>query len=117
MPAARLSTDRRDRSLPSQRSCSRPSPWNGSYRDGLFNGEKARSPQQCPPSGRFRLHGILGSLGILFVSAGVGIVQHIDLIRGQGGAILAVVLGSTVLALTATAFVVARRLVGGGANG
>lgn len=31
---------------------------------------------------------ILGNLGILFVPAGVGIVQHIDLIRGQGAAIL-----------------------------
>lgn len=62
---------------------------------------------------------ILGNLGILFVPAGVGIVQHTDVIRGQGGAILAVVLGSTVLTLTATAlaFVVAKRLVGGGANG
>lgn len=62
---------------------------------------------------------ILANLGIVFVPAGVGIVQHLDLIRGQGAAILGVVLGSTMLTLTATvlAFVAAKRLVGGGANG
>ncbi|MFI0846527.1 CidA/LrgA family protein [Mesorhizobium sp. IMUNJ 23232] len=62
---------------------------------------------------------ILANLGIVFVPAGVGIVQHVDLIRSQGAAILGVVLVSTLLTLTATvlAFVVAKRLVAGGADG
>lgn len=62
---------------------------------------------------------ILGNLGILFVPAGVGIVQHIDLIKEHGIAIFAIVLASTVLTLTVTVwtFIGAKRLLGGRVDG
>lgn len=58
---------------------------------------------------------ILANLGILFVPAGVGIIQHLDLIRDRGFALLAIVLLSTVitLAVTVWVFILVKRLVGG----
>lgn len=61
---------------------------------------------------------ILANLGILFVPAGVGIIQHLDLIRDRGLALLAIVLVSTAITLTATVwvFILVKRLAGGYAN-
>ncbi|GMB80063.1 CidA/LrgA family protein [Shinella zoogloeoides] len=58
---------------------------------------------------------ILANLGILFVPAGVGIIQHLDLIRDRGFALLAIVLLSTVitLAVTVWVFIFVKRLSGG----
>lgn len=62
---------------------------------------------------------ILANLGILFVPAGVGIVQHLDLIRDRGFVLLAIVLLSTVvtLAVTVWVFILVKRLSGGYGNG
>lgn len=61
---------------------------------------------------------ILANLGILFVPAGVGIIQHLDLIRDRGFALLAIVLLSTVITLTVTVwvFILVKRLTGGYAD-
>ncbi|WP_430441602.1 CidA/LrgA family protein [Shinella sp.] len=61
---------------------------------------------------------ILANLGILFVPAGVGIIQHLDLIRDRGFALLAIVLLSTVITLTVTVwvFILVKRLSGGYTN-
>lgn len=61
---------------------------------------------------------ILANLGILFVPAGVGIIQHLDLIRDRGFALLAIVLLSTVITLTVTVwvFILVKRLSGGYAD-
>ncbi|NRP21757.1 Antiholin-like protein LrgA [Ensifer adhaerens] len=61
---------------------------------------------------------ILANLGILFVPAGVGIIQHLDLIRDRGFALLAVVVLSTVATLTLTVwtFILVKRLSGGYGN-
>lgn len=48
--------------------------------------------------------GVLAHLSLFFVPAGVGIVAHLPLLRDQGLALLAAILGSTVLALVAGAF-------------
>ncbi|MDR3376893.1 MAG: CidA/LrgA family protein [Ancalomicrobiaceae bacterium] len=57
---------------------------------------------------------LLGNLGLLFVPAGVGVVQYLDLIAANGAAIGASILGSTVLALLATVgtFRLVKRLTG-----
>ena len=62
---------------------------------------------------------ILANLGILFVPAGVGIIQHLDLIRDRGFALLAIVILSTVATLTVTVwvFILVKRLSGGYGNG
>lgn len=61
---------------------------------------------------------ILANLGILFVPAGVGIIQHLDLIRDRGFALLSIVLLSTVITLTVTVwvFILVKRLSGGYAD-
>ena len=61
---------------------------------------------------------ILANLGILFVPAGVGIIQHFDLIRDRGVALMAIILLSTVITLTVTVwvFILVKRLSGGYAN-
>jgi holin-like protein len=61
---------------------------------------------------------ILANLGILFVPAGVGIVQHFDLIRDRGVALMAIILLSTVATLTVTVwtFILVKRFAGGYAN-
>lgn len=46
--------------------------------------------------------GLLGSLAILFVPAGVGVVQYLDLIAAQGMAIVVTLVISTVITMLAT---------------
>jgi holin-like protein len=60
--------------------------------------------------------GLLKHLSLLFVPAGVGVVQHLDLIRSDGWRLLAVIVLSTVIALAVTALVFAAvaRLIGTG---
>jgi holin-like protein len=62
---------------------------------------------------------ILANLGVLFIPAGVGIIQHLDLIRDRGLALLAIVFLSTILTLTVTVwvFILVKRLTGGSAHG
>ncbi|KQR79260.1 CidA/LrgA family protein [Rhizobium sp. Leaf341] len=56
--------------------------------------------------------GLLANLGILFVPAGVGIIQHLDLVVSMGLPILAAILVSTVVTLVVTvwAFTFAKYL-------
>jgi holin-like protein len=53
--------------------------------------------------------GLLTNLSLLFVPAGVGIIQHLDRIRGEWVGILAALIGSTVLTMIVA--VVVFRLV------
>lgn len=46
--------------------------------------------------------GLIGSLALLFVPAGVGVVQHLDLVGRNGVAIGVALVGSTLLTLLAT---------------
>jgi holin-like protein len=46
--------------------------------------------------------GLLASLGVLFVPAGVGVVQHSGVLGAYGPALLAALIGSTVVTLIAT---------------
>lgn len=48
---------------------------------------------------------LLKHLSLLFVPAGVGVVQHFDRLRGEGIQLLAVVLLSTAITLAVTALV------------
>ncbi len=59
--------------------------------------------------------GILRHLSMLFVPAGVGVVQQLDLLGAEGGRLLVVVVLSTVIALAVTAltFTWVAKLVGG----
>ena len=45
---------------------------------------------------------LLANLGLLFVPAGAGVVQNIDLLETRAGAFAAILVGSTVLAMLAT---------------
>lgn len=58
--------------------------------------------------------GLLASLGVLFVPAGVGVVQYLGLIGANGPAIGAALILSTLVTLVATVgtFRLVRRLVG-----
>lgn len=58
--------------------------------------------------------GLLGSLAVLFVPAGVGVVQYLDLLTAQGPAIVATLIGSTMAAMLATVatFRLIKRLTG-----
>jgi len=58
--------------------------------------------------------GLLASLSLLFVPAGVGVVQYLGLLREQGVALAAALIVSTLLALMATvgAFALVGRLLG-----
>lgn len=49
--------------------------------------------------------GLLANLGVLFVPAGVGIIQHLDLVRAFGFPILAALFLSTVVTLIVTVWV------------
>ena len=51
--------------------------------------------------------GLLQGLGLLFVPAGVGVVQHLGLFRQHGLALLAALIGSTLITLVVTALVFA----------
>lgn len=59
--------------------------------------------------------GILRHLSLLFVPAGVGVVQQLDRLGSEGGRIFLVVLLSTVvtLAVTAVTFAAVARVLGG----
>ncbi|TCL64093.1 CidA/LrgA family protein [Rhizobium sp. BK251] len=59
--------------------------------------------------------GLLANLGVLFVPAGVGIVQHLDLIASRGLELLVVILVSTTATLIVTVFcfLATKRLMGG----
>jgi putative effector of murein hydrolase LrgA (UPF0299 family) len=46
--------------------------------------------------------GLLSVLGILFVPAGVGVLQHLDVVGSHGAALLAVLALSTAVTLVAT---------------
>lgn len=63
--------------------------------------------------------GLLENLSLLFIPAGVGVVQKLDLIAAHGIAVLAVLAISVVLTLLATAatFVLASRLLARGRIG
>jgi len=58
--------------------------------------------------------GLLGHLSLFFVPAGVGVIAHLPLLREQGLALGAAIVGSTLLALAAGAwaFVLVARLTG-----
>lgn len=60
--------------------------------------------------------GLLGSLAILFVPAGVGVVQYLDLIATQGTAIVVTLVVSTVVTMLATVatFRLIKRAMGRG---
>jgi putative effector of murein hydrolase LrgA (UPF0299 family) len=62
--------------------------------------------------------GLLASLSLLFVPAGVGVVQYFGLLREQGVALAAALVVSTLLTLAATvgAFVLVGRLIGHGSR-
>jgi putative effector of murein hydrolase LrgA (UPF0299 family) len=49
--------------------------------------------------------GLLRHLGLLFVPAGVGIVQHLDLLAAHAGAVLAALLVSTAATLVVSVLV------------
>lgn len=58
--------------------------------------------------------GLLGHLSLFFVPAGVGVIAHLAILREQGLALGAAIVGSTLLALAAGAwaFVLVARLTG-----
>lgn len=58
--------------------------------------------------------GLLGHLSLFFVPAGVGVIAHLPILREQGLALGAAIVGSTLLALAAGAwaFVLVARLTG-----
>lgn len=60
--------------------------------------------------------GFLAVLGLLFVPAGVGVVQQLDVIGAHGLALIITVGGSTVITLLATvlSFILVRRWTGHG---
>jgi holin-like protein len=47
--------------------------------------------------------GLLDNLSLLFVPAGVGVIQHLDILRAQWLPIIASIVGSTVLAMLVAA--------------
>ena len=63
--------------------------------------------------------GLLGSLAVLFVPAGVGVVQYLDLIAAEGTAIVVTLVASTLITLVVTVatFRLVKRLTGRGAEG
>jgi putative effector of murein hydrolase LrgA (UPF0299 family) len=58
---------------------------------------------------------LIGVLGLLFVPAGAGVVQHLPLLRAHGVGLAAALVGSTVLTMIVTVwvFVAVSRLVAG----
>lgn len=62
--------------------------------------------------------GLLGNLGMLFIPAGVGIMQEFGLIESRGLALVIILVVSTALTLVATVwtFLLVKRLLGAGAN-
>jgi holin-like protein len=85
-----------------------PGPVLGMFLLGAWLAWRGResAPQ---PTGLDRAAGaFLDYLGLLFVPAGVGIFAEADLLRHEWLPILGAVIGSTVLSLAATAFVMHR---------
>ena len=64
----------------------------------------------------FAADGLLRNLGLLFVPAGVGIVQSFHLVLANGIAVIAALIGSTFITLVVTVFVfrLVSRVVSGG---
>ena len=62
---------------------------------------------------------LLANFGVLFVPAGVGIVQHFDLIAERGLALFATIFVSTVATLIVTVwcYLATKRLIGSTSNG
>jgi holin-like protein len=63
--------------------------------------------------------GLLANLSLLFVPAGVGVVQKLDLLAAHGLAIVAVLAGSVILTMLATVLtflLVGRIMTPGGGN-
>lgn len=62
---------------------------------------------------------LLGSLGLLFVPAGVGVVQQLPVVGAYGLALAAALIGSTVLTLIVTVYVFlfVKRLTGKASEG
>jgi holin-like protein len=58
--------------------------------------------------------GLLASLSLLFVPAGVGVVQYLGLLRDEGFALAAALVVSTLMTLIVTVgvFVLVKRLIG-----
>ncbi len=58
--------------------------------------------------------GLLGNLSLLFVPAGVGVVQYLGLLQAQGPALAAALIVSTLATLLATVavFLSVKRLIG-----
>lgn len=69
----------------------------------LFVGLAVR--RQVPEPLRETAQGLLAHLSLLFVPAGVGVMLHLARIRAEWLAILAGLIGSTLLTLAVTAFV------------
>jgi putative effector of murein hydrolase LrgA (UPF0299 family) len=63
--------------------------------------------------------GLLGSLALLFVPAGVGVTQHLGLVGDHGLALGLALVGSTLVTLLATVgvFLAVKRLVGRSGTG
>ena len=63
--------------------------------------------------------GLLSVLALLFVPAGVGVVQHLELITRHGFGLVLALVGSTALTLLVTVliFVAVARLTGAGEGG
>lgn len=60
--------------------------------------------------------GLLANLGMLFVPAGVGIMQQLDLLEARGMAVAVILVVSTTLTLAVTVwtFLIVKRLIGSG---
>lgn len=82
---------------------------------GAAAGRGLVTPTEIERTELGRLAGaLLGTIGILFVPAGVGVVQQLGRLAAHGPALLASLVGSTVLALLVTVLVfrAVRRLSG-----
>ncbi|OLP56454.1 hypothetical protein BJF92_10055 [Rhizobium rhizosphaerae] len=62
---------------------------------------------------------LLANLGVLFVPAGVGIVQHLDMVADRGPQLIATILLSTLatLLVTVSTFLLTKRLMGARKDG
>ena len=82
---------------------------------GLMLRDRLRAPAADAPEGSLErtAKGLLSNLSLLFVPAGVGVLQRLDVISAHGLGLAVALLASTVLALlvTAGAFLLAARLV------
>lgn len=81
----------------------------------------ARGPLQGPSQAdgvEGASHGLLAHLSLLFIPAGVGVVQKLDLLAEHGIAILLILAASVVITLLATvaAFLLASRLLARGVD-